>query len=159
MLTKLEKDIIRELQAGLPLVSRPFAELASKLNITEEELLQKVSELKAKGCLRRIGAALRHQKVGFTANAMVVWRVPEERIDEVGRKLAARPEVTHCYQRKTYQNWRYNLYTMIHQQSKERCYALAKELADEAGVTDYQLLFSTKELKKSSMKYFMDNNQ
>ena len=156
MLTKLEKDIVRELQAGLPLVSRPFAELASRLNITEEEMLQKVSELKAKGYLRRIGAALRHQKVGFTANAMVVWRVPEERIDEVGRQLALRPEVTHCYRRKSYQNWQYNLYTMIHQQSKEKCYALVKELAEAVAITDYQLLFSTKELKKSSMKYFME---
>ncbi len=156
MLTKLEKNIVRELQAGLPLVSRPFAELASKLNITEEEMMAKVKELKEKGYLRRIGAVLYHQRVGYTANAMVVWRVPEERVEEVGHKLAARPEVTHCYLRKTYDNWPYNLYTMIHRQTKEACQALAKELSEAVGVEDYQLLFSTKELKKSSMKYFSD---
>ncbi|MBM7855569.1 DNA-binding Lrp family transcriptional regulator [Desulfohalotomaculum tongense] len=156
MLTELEKNIIKALQAGLPLVSRPFAQLGLQFGLAEEEMLNKVNELKQKGYLRRIGAALRHQRVGYVANAMVVWRVPEDRAKEVGEKLAQHPEVTHCYQRKTGKHWPYNLYTMIHKQTREECKALAEEMARSVGVADYRLLFSTRELKKSSMTYFAD---
>lgn len=156
MLTKLDKQIIRELQAGLPLVPRPFADLGAKVGLTEDQLLAKVQELKSNGYLRRIGAALRHHRVGYVANAMIVWRVPEDKVVEVGNTLAKLPEVTHCYQRKTWPEWPYNFYTMIHMSTVEECYAKAKEMAEMVGVTDYKLLFSTKELKKSSMRYFMD---
>ncbi|MBO8136845.1 MAG: Lrp/AsnC family transcriptional regulator [Desulfotomaculum sp.] len=156
MLTNLEKNIIKELQAGLPLVSRPFAQLGAKFGLSEQQMLEKVKELKERGYLRRIGAALRHQRVGYMANAMVVWRVPEERVKEVGEKLAAHPEVTHCYQRKTWEHWSYNLYTMIHKKSRMECEALAERLAQLVEVSDYKLLYSTKELKKSSMTYFAD---
>jgi DNA-binding Lrp family transcriptional regulator len=156
MVTKLEKDIIRELQAGLPLVSRPFAELGAKVGLTEEETLAKVKELMDKGYMRRIGAALRHHRVGYVANAMIVWLVPDDRVEEVGKIFAQRPEVTHCYQRVKLPNWPFNFYTMIHSQSKEECYAIAADIAKSVAIDDYQLLFSTKELKKSSMKYFME---
>jgi DNA-binding Lrp family transcriptional regulator len=157
MLSQLEKNIVRELQAGLPLVPRPFAEVASRLSITEAELLAKINEMHEKGYLRRIGAALRHHRVGFSANAMVVWRVPQDKLAETGRKLAESPEVTHCYQRKTYDIWPFNLYTMIHAQTREECLALAERLSQSVGAPDYQLLFSVKELKKSSMRYFVEN--
>ncbi|MTI81977.1 MAG: Lrp/AsnC family transcriptional regulator [Firmicutes bacterium] len=156
MLTEMDKNIVKELQAGLPLVPRPFAELGSRFGLTEQEMLDKIDELKEKGYLRRIGAALRHQRVGFKANAMIVWQVPEDKAKKVGDKFAAHPEVTHCYQRKTHQNWPYNLYTMIHRQTREECHQLAEEMAQAVEYTDYKLLFSTKELKKSSMTYFSD---
>ncbi|MEG6615470.1 Lrp/AsnC family transcriptional regulator [Peptococcaceae bacterium 1198_IL3148] len=156
MITKLEKTIIRELQAGLPLVPRPFAELGAKVGLTEEQTLAKVNELIDKGYMRRIGAALRHRQVGYVANAMIVWLVPDERVDEVGNEFAHRPEVTHCYQRKKLPQWPYNFYTMIHSQSKDECYNIAADMAKSVGIDDYQLLFSTKELKKSSMRYFME---
>lgn len=158
MITKLDKLIIKELQAGLPLVPRPFAELGAKVGLTEEEMLAKVKELKAQGYLRRIAAALRHHRVGYVANAMIVWRIPEDRVVEVGNELAKRPEVTHCYQRKMWPEWPYNFYTMIHMATPEECYAKAKEMAETVGVSDYQLLFSTKELKKSSMSYFTESD-
>jgi siroheme decarboxylase len=157
MLSQLEKNIVRELQSGLPLVPRPFAEVASRLAITEAELLAKINEMQEKGYLRRIGAALRHHRVGFAANAMVIWRIPQEKLAETGRKLAESPEVTHCYQRKTYDVWPFNLYTMIHAQTREECLTLAERLAQSVGVPEYQLLFSVKELKKSSMRYFMED--
>lgn len=156
MLSELEKNLVRELQVGLPLVPRPFAEIAGRLKLTETELIEKIHEMQAKGYLRRIGASLRHHQVGYAANAMVVWCVPGEKLDETGRKFAEYPEVTHCYQRKTSDNWRYNLYTMLHAQTREECFALVEKLAQAVGVRDYQLLFSVKELKKSSMMYFME---
>ncbi|WP_031513669.1 Lrp/AsnC family transcriptional regulator [Desulfofalx alkaliphila] len=156
MLTKLEKNIIKELQKGLPLVPQPFAHLGEKLGLTEKELLEIIDQLMEKGYMKRMGAALRHHRVGFVANAMVVWQVPEDMVEEVGNKLAAHPEVTHCYQRKTYPHWKYNFYTMIHRQSREECYDLAEELSRLVGIKEYKLLFSTKELKKSSMAYFAD---
>lgn len=156
MLTELEKQLVRELQAGLPLVSRPFEALGAKLGLTEEETLAKVKELQERGYLRRIAAALRHHQVGYVANAMIVWRIPEERVEEVGNLFARLPEVTHCYQRKMWPEWPYNFYTMIHMSTREECYTKAQEMAEMIGIKDYQLLFSTKELKKSSMRYFTD---
>ncbi|GAB6157763.1 Lrp/AsnC family transcriptional regulator [Desulfotomaculum varum] len=155
-LSELDKRIIMELQAGLPLVSRPFEALAKRLGITEEEFLARVHAIQQAGIMRRIGAALRHHRVGYTANAMIVWQIPEEKIVEVGERMAQLPEVTHCYQRAALPQWPYNFYTMIHGRSREACRQIAEKLADIAGVDNYRLLYSVAELKKSSMKYFMD---
>lgn len=158
MLTKNDKELIRALQKGLPLVPNPFAALGEKLGLSEEEVLSKIHQYQAEGYLRRIAPALRHQRVGYTANAMVIWRVPLPVIDEAADKLAQYPEVTHCYQRETRENWPYNLYTMIHKHSEEECRKFAARLAEEINVYDYQLLFSTRELKKTSMEYFCDED-
>ncbi|ABO50674.1 transcriptional regulator, AsnC family [Desulforamulus reducens MI-1] len=155
-LTDLDKKIVIELQAGLPLVSRPFETLARKLDITEEELITRVHAIQQAGIMRRIGAALRHHRVGFKANAMIVWQISEDKILEVGEQMAKLPEVTHCYQRAALPQWPYNFYTMVHGQSREECQNIAVRLSEIAGVTNYRLLYSVTELKKSSMKYFMD---
>lgn len=155
-LTDLDKKIIMELQAGLPLASRPFRELAQRLGISEAELLARVQALQQNGFMRRIGAALRHRRVGFKANAMIVWDIPEEIINEVGEQMAKLPEVTHCYQRLSLPQWPYNFYTMVHGHSQEECQQIADKISAIAGVTNYRLLYSVAELKKSSMKYFMD---
>lgn len=159
MLTELDKAIIRELQGDLPLVPNPYAEIAKKLNIEEELLLDKIRWMRDQGMIRRLGAAIRHRNAGFTANAMVVWRVGEEQVEEVGKKLAACPEVTHCYQRPEIPGWPYNLYTMLHGQSRQECEEKAKRLSDKVGITDYRILYSTHELKKSSMKYYMQDSE
>ena len=156
MLSELEKRVVRELQEGLPLVSRPFAELAGRLGIDEDQLLREVAALKQKGIIRRFGAAVRHQDLGFNHNAMVVWAVPEARVEEVGRIFAGFKEVSHCYERACAPGWPYNLFTMLHGTDEGVCRDLAGRLALAAGVDDYRLLFSTAELKKSSMKYFLE---
>lgn len=155
-LSELDQRIVMELQSGLPLVSRPFEALARRLGITEEEFLARVHAIQQAGIMRRIGAALRHHRVGFTANAMIVWQIPEEKIVEVGEQMSQLPEVTHCYQRVSLPQWPYNFYTMVHGHSREECRRIAEQLAQIAGVNDYRLLYSVAELKKSSMKYFMD---
>ncbi|WP_003541140.1 AsnC family transcriptional regulator [Desulfotomaculum nigrificans] len=155
-LSDLDKQIVKELQSGLPLVKRPFAVLARRLGISEEELFQRVQALQQAGIMRRIGAALRHHKVGFTANAMIVWQVPEEKIEEVGQMFSQLPEVTHCYQREELPHWPFNFYTMVHGRNRETCEQIAARLSQLAGISNYRLLYSVAELKKSSMKYFMD---
>lgn len=159
MLTDLDKAIIRELQGDLPLVPHPYAQVAKKLNIDEEELLDRIRWMQDRGMIRRLGAAIRHREAGFTANAMIVWRVAEEKAEEVGRKLAACPEVTHCYLRPEIPGWPYNLYTMVHGQSRQECEALAAQLSEKVGIEDYRILYSTRELKKSSMRYYLHETE
>lgn len=156
MLTELEKKIVRELQQGLPLVERPYQAIAQRIGLSENELMTKINEMISNGIIRRFGAALRHQDLGYTANAMVVWDVPEDQAATVGQLLARLPEVTHCYQRPRQPGWPYTIFTVIHGQTREQCEQLAKKMAEKTGVINYKLLFSTAELKKSSMKYFID---
>ncbi len=154
MLTELEQKIIAEIQGDIPITERPFLEIANKIGISEESLLDTLRHLTDKGMIRRFGATLRHQKSGFEANAMVAWQVEEERIDEVGRKMASSGRVSHCYRRNPTPEWQYNLYTMIHAKDEASCMEIARNLAEKAGVNNYSLLFSRKELKKTSMQYF-----
>lgn len=156
MLSELEIKIVKELQAGLPLVSRPYLEIARRLGISETELLELIKDLAARGVIRRFGAALKHQDLGFTANAMVVWDVPEEQASEVGRIMAAFDGVSHCYQRPRRPGWPYTVFTVLHGRTREECEQLAARLAEAAGISNYKLLYSSRELKKSSMLYFTD---
>lgn len=157
MLGDLDKAIIREIQEDLPLVPQPYLEIAGRLGISEEQLLQRIKYLQENGYIRRLGAALRHREMGLKANPMIIMRVPEEKIEEVGNRLASLERVTHCYQRPMLPHLPYNLFVMIHAETKDECYKLAKEMTELVGISDYDLLFSEKELKKTSMKYFLEN--
>ena len=154
MIDDLDKEIVRLVQGDLPVTRRPFAGLAEKIGIPEEEFLRRVRQLKKRGILRRFGATLRHQKAGYGANAMVAWLVPDERMDEVGKKLSQYREVTHCYQRNPQGDWKYNLFSMVHGSDPDQCHEIAAKMSDDVGVEAYELLFSEKEFKKTSMEYF-----
>lgn len=154
MLTERDKQIIRELQGGLPLVSRPFKALAEKLGIAEEELLSRVREFIDSGVIRRFGAAVRHQDLGYVANAVVVWQVPADNVEEIGRMMAGFEEITHCYLRSCPPGWRHNLFTVLHGLTREECIQSAARISRATGIKDYQMVFSTAELKKSSMRYY-----
>ncbi|WP_244272655.1 siroheme decarboxylase subunit beta [Natronincola peptidivorans] len=156
-ITDLDKKIIKELQEDLPDSPEPYKEIAEKINIKEEELLEKIQMYLEAGIIRRFGAVLRHRKAGFTANAMVVWEVEAHKTKDIGTQMAAFSEVTHCYERPTYPAWPYNLFTMVHGGSKEDCYQIADKLSKTIEVKNYELLFSSEELKKTSMKYFCEN--
>ena len=153
-LSPVEKRLIHELGGDIGSGLRPFADLGRRVGLSEEEVIEAVRRLRDKGFLRRFGATLRHQRSGFTSNAMVAWRVEEERIEEAGMVLASFDQVTHCYQRRTAPGWSKNLYTMIHASSEAECLALAGRMAEAARIDDYELLFSHEELKKTSMRYF-----
>ncbi|MFQ6059598.1 MAG: Lrp/AsnC family transcriptional regulator, partial [Anaerolineae bacterium] len=151
---------VRALQEDLFLVPRPFARAAARLGLSEERLLDKARELDAAGIMRRFAAVLRHRRVGYTANGMACWVVPEAEIEEVGRRGAGFPQVSHCYQRPAYPpRWPYNLFTMIHGQSKGEVEEVAAAIAERTGIEDYVILYSTTEYKKERVKYFMEGVQ
>jgi len=155
-LSDLEKAIIRELTGDLKVTSQPFATIAEHLEISQRHLLSIVKRLKEDDYIRRFGATLRHRNSGFSANAMVVWKIPDDRIDVVGRAMASFREVTHCYHRRPQKDWKYNLFTMIHGAGEEECRGIAKKISKTTGMTEYKLLFSHKELKKTTMRYFYE---
>ncbi|MFW6126730.1 MAG: Lrp/AsnC family transcriptional regulator [Thermodesulfobacteriota bacterium] len=150
----LEKRVILALQHDLEITSRPFLELAAQVGVSEEEFLAAVQSLMEQGYIRRFGATLRHQLSGYAANALVTWAVPPRDIKRVGRLLSRHPEVSHCYHREPAPGWPYNLYTMLHGKDPGGIEALAARLAEEAGIPDYEILFSEGELKKTTMRYF-----
>jgi DNA-binding Lrp family transcriptional regulator len=154
-LSDRDKEFIRELQKDLNVIAEPFRELASNLRITTAELFAKAREYEEIGIMRRFAAILRHRDAGFVANGMVVWQVPEERIDEVGFKLAGFPQVSHCYRRPIYPDWRFNLFSMVHARSLQAAEKMAEEMSETIGVKDYQILFSSREFKKERVKYFV----
>ena len=154
MLNELEKKIIAALQGDIPLVKQPFALLAESLEISEKKFIDIVKQLDKRGIMRRFGATIKHQKSGFKANAMVAWKVDEKRTMEAGKIMASFDEVTHCYRRDPAETWPYNLYTMVHASNEDECHAIAEKISLAAGVDEYSLLFSRKELKKTSMEYF-----
>ncbi|MFC1467522.1 hypothetical protein ACFLQY_02360 [Verrucomicrobiota bacterium] len=149
-----EQEMIRQLQQSLPVVSRPFAAIAEAAGMTEEALVQKMQAWRRQGALRRVAMILFHRKVGFTANAMCVWNVPPEQMDAAGKRLAARPEITHCYERSYSEAFPFNLYAMIHDSSWERTHALFRELCGVVGDVPANMLGSIRELKKVSPYYF-----
>ncbi len=149
-----DKRIIRQIQGDLAVTPAPFEPLARRVGLSEKEFLKRVRRLKRQGRIRRFGAILRHQQAGYQGNAMAVWKVAEARLLQVGQIMSAFPAVTHCYQRPALPQWPYNLYTMLHGPTEKDCRLLAKKIADKTGLKDYRLLFSRREHKKSSMRYF-----
>jgi DNA-binding Lrp family transcriptional regulator len=155
-LSEREQALVRELQDDIPLSSRPFAEIGEKVGMTEGEVVDKINEWQQDGTIRRFGAMVRHQRLGYNANAMSAWNVPDERAEEVGRELARATEVSHCYERPRAPGWEFNVFAMIHGANEEECQTVAGRLSELVGVADYSLLFSSREFKKVSMKYFIE---
>ncbi|MEE8413864.1 MAG: hypothetical protein V3R96_04870 [Dehalococcoidales bacterium] len=154
-LSPADKMVINAIQEDLSLVVSPFSDIAAGLGMEEDEFLESCRSLLSRGIIRRFSANINHRKVGFAANAMACWVVPEEQVDNIGRKLAALKEVSHCYERKTNPYWKHNLFAMIHQQTREECQQIAAKVAAETGLTDYMLLYSTREMKKTRVKYIV----
>ena len=153
--TDFEIEVIRELQEDLPLEPRPFAPMAERLGISEQELFDCAASFKERGVMRRYSAVLHHRRAGFSANAMVVWKVPPERSEEVGNIMASSRWVTHCYERPTFPDWDYSHFSMIHATTSEQCEEIARDLSEATGITDYMLLYSTREYKKTRVRYFV----
>lgn len=154
MIDEIDKKIINLIQGDLPLTPKPFAEMAERINIDEVQFIKRVNKLVEKGVIRRFGATLRHQEAGYSSNAMVAWIVPDDKIEDIGEVMAGFREVTHCYQRRPQNDWQYNLFTMVHGDSKDECYEIARRMSKISGINEYTLLFSEKEFKKTSMEYF-----
>lgn len=155
-LSEIEKKVLKALINGLPLVEKPYETIAKQLNLREEEVISTIKNLKEKKVIRRLGATLRHNLVGYQGNALVAWLVPEERIEEVGKYFAKKNYVSHCYVRKTYTDWPYNFYTMCHAKNKEDLIKLIEIAQRELKLTKYEILFTVKELTRKHAQYNME---
>ena len=158
MLSEFEKKIIAATQGDIPVTQRPYRDIAEEIGISEEELIATLRDLCDRGIVRRFGATLRHQKSGITANAMVAWQVDETVVEQAGETLAGFSAVSHCYRRNPAPGWPYNLYTMVHATNEQECLETTRQMAEQAGIEKYTVLFSRRELKKTSMQYFDDEN-
>lgn len=156
--SELDKKIVRALQGEFPLVAEPYKVLAESVGVSEDVFLARVQALTAEKKIRKMGAVLRHREVGFAANVLVAWSVPAERLDEVATAMATSLAVSHCYDRNTAPGWPYNLYTMVHGHSRAECEEIVAALGLDNGISDHVMLYSKKEWKKTSMKYFMEDS-
>jgi DNA-binding Lrp family transcriptional regulator len=142
------------LQEDIPLTPRPFDLWGDQVGLSYDGLIERAHDLQRRKIMRRFSAVLYHRKAGFRANAMGVWKVPEHRIDEVGDAFAHYQAVSHCYQRPTYEDWPYSVFSMVHGRSVEECEAVLDAMAAETGVTERLSLYSTREYKKTRVRYF-----
>jgi len=150
-------EVIRATQGDLPVVSEPFAPAARRLGIEVGALLEHLEGMRARGLLRRVAAILYHRRAGFSANGMGVWKVPPEQIMELGPRMAAFRGISHCYQRPTYEDWPYSVFTMAHGRSKEECDAILDAIAQRTGIEERTTLYSSTEFKKIRLLYFTDD--
>ena len=153
MISEKEMKIAQIIQGDLPLEKRPFRELGNLTGMSEKEILKSIGDLMAKGIIRKFGAVIRHQKAGYTQNAMVVWAVPEGQREATGNVLASFPEITHCYERTPPFEGKYTIFTMVHFREGEGERVIRK-LSEASGIRDFKVLTSEEEYKKSSMEYF-----
>jgi siroheme decarboxylase len=154
-----EADIatIRATQGPMPVIPEPYAPAAERLGTSQEEVLRRLEALREREGLRRVAAILYHRRAGFSANGMGVWKVPEDEVLETGKRMAAFRGVSHCYQRPTYADWPYSVFTMAHGRSKEECDAILNSIAEATGITERATLYSSTEFKKVRMLYFTDD--
>ena len=158
-LDDLDIAVIRELQGDMPVVPEPYQPAADALGIPVARLLEHLEGMRERGALRRVAAILFHRRAGFSANGMGVWKVPEERIDDIGPRMAAYRGISHCYQRPTYPDWPYSVFTMAHGRSKEECDAILDRIAEETGIEERAVLYSSTEFKKIRLLYFTDEHK
>jgi DNA-binding Lrp family transcriptional regulator len=149
--------VIRALQGDMPVTPEPYAPAAQELGVPQQRLLEHLEGMRERRLLRRVAAILFHRRAGFSANGMGVWRVPQGEELEYGKRMAAFRGISHCYQRPTYADWPYSVFTMAHGRSKEECDAILDAIALETGVDDRATLYSSTEFKKIRLLYFTDD--
>lgn len=147
----LERKLIELVQGNLPLTENPYASIAQEMGVTEDDVVKMLKALNECGKLKRIGAILRHQKSGFGANAMAVFKVDTDQVDALGEALTQCKMVSHCYERATFEAWPYNLYAMMHSRQEAEIFEFVASFAKEHDIVDYTVLKSVEELKKTSM--------
>lgn len=151
-----DSALIRVIQGGLPLVERPFAAVAAELGWTEEAVIERIRALRAQGAIKRLGVVVRHQELGYGANAMVVWDVPDADVSDLGRCLSKFEFVTLCYRRpRQGSDWPYNLFCMIHGRDREEVLGKVRQLVQCCGLDDipHDVLFSVRRFKQRGARY------
>ncbi|HYZ79891.1 MAG TPA: Lrp/AsnC family transcriptional regulator [Solirubrobacteraceae bacterium] len=156
---EFDQAVIRALQGDMPVISEPYAPAAAELGIPQAQLLKHLRGMQERRLLRRVAAILFHRRAGFSANGMGVWKVPDERILELGTRMAAFRGISHCYQRPTYADWPYSVFTMAHGRSKEECDAILASIAADTGIEERATLYSSTEFKKIRLLYFTEDHR
>src|SRR5580698_5111322 len=151
--------VIRALQGDMPVISEPYAPAAAELGQSQQQFLDHLAGMQERGILRRVAAILYHRRAGFSANGMGVWKVPDQQIFDIGCRMAAVRGISHCYQRPTYEDWPYSVFTMAHGRSKEECDAVLDTIAADTGIGERATLYSSTEFKKIRLLYFTDDHR
>jgi DNA-binding Lrp family transcriptional regulator len=151
---EFDRAVIRATQGDMPVISEPYVPAAVKLGLPQERLLEHLRAMQERRLLRRVAAILFHRRAGFSANGMGVWKVPDERILDLGKRMAAFRGISHCYQRPTYPDWPYSVFTMAHGRSKDECDAILDSIAADTGIGGRATLYSSTEFKKIRLLYF-----
>ncbi len=159
MTDTVDQQIIRRLQGEFPLVSAPYRVLADEIGIAEAELLARLQRMKTAGILRKMGAVLQHRVAGFHGNALCCWQVPAAAVAGVVAQLVGRPAISHVYLRQPQEQWPYNLYTVFHAHMREECLAQIERTAQELNLTDYRVLFSRKNWKRSQLVLLRESSE
>ncbi|MFC1474426.1 Lrp/AsnC family transcriptional regulator [bacterium] len=159
-ITEKDKELIRVLQDGLPLVERPYDEIARRAGWDgEAAVIARMREWKEAGVLRRMSAYIRHQRAGYNSNGMVVWDIPEDNLEDIGNRMTESKMISHVYARPRSDKFPYRLYTMVHGHSRDDVIAEAERLANLEKIEKYKILFSKKELKRSTTRLFMEEKR
>jgi siroheme decarboxylase len=158
-LSELDIAVIRATQGPMEVTSEPYAAAAAELGLDQGRLLDHLGSMRERRALRRVAAILFHRRAGFSANGMGVWRVPDERIMELGPRMASFRGISHCYQRPTYPDWPYSVFTMAHGRSKEECDSILDSIAEDTGIEERRTLYSSTEFKKIRLLYFTDDHR
>jgi DNA-binding Lrp family transcriptional regulator len=153
---ELDIAVIRALQGDMPVIGEPYAPAAAEVGLSQGDLLAHLEGMRERRLLRRVAAILYHRRAGFSANGMGVWKVPEGRIAELGPRMASFRGISHCYQRPTYADWPYSVFTMAHGRSKEECDAILDAIAADTGIAERATLYSSTEFKKIRLLYFTE---
>ncbi|MDE3132652.1 MAG: Lrp/AsnC family transcriptional regulator [Acidobacteriota bacterium] len=154
---EFDKAVIRASQGDMPVTPEPYAPAAARLKIPQERLLAHLENMVERRLLRRVAAILFHRRAGFSANGMGVWKVPDDKVLELGMQMSQFRGISHCYQRPTYADWPYSVFTMAHGRSKAECDAILDSIAAQTGISERATLYSSTEFKKIRLLYFTDD--
>jgi siroheme decarboxylase len=158
-LSELDLAAIRTLQGPMKVVPEPYSPAAKELGLDQRAFLEHLESMRERKALRRVAAILFHRRAGFSANGMGVWKVPEQEVMELGPRMASFRGISHCYQRPTYPDWPYSVFTMAHGRSKEECDEILDSIARETGIEERRTLYSSTEFKKIRLLYFTEDHK
>ena len=148
---EIDLKLLAIIGKGIALTEEPFNQIALQIGINQKEVITRLNRLKQEGIIRKFGASIKPNNIGFTANALIAWRTPQNRTKEVGEYFSKLPEISHCYERKTVDGlWEFNLYTVMHAKERESILNKVSQIATEAEITEYKILFSIRDLKKTN---------
>jgi len=148
-LDEIDRKLLAFIKKGIDLTKEPFSEVAQHLGITQKEVIVRLTKLKEVGVIRKFGASIKPNQVGFSANALVAWKVPADRIQNVGSQLSKLSDISHCYEREIINGrWEYNLYTVMHAKERQSIQRMVDQISFDLSLNEYKILYSKRDLKR-----------